>query len=62
MTKYAIATYYIIMPAEVSTNLSRYDGIRFGHNSDKPYASTDELFTNNREEGFGDEVKRRIVL
>jgi len=62
MTKYAIATYYIIMPAEVSTNLSRYDGIRFGHNSDKPYSSTDELFMNNREEWFGDEAKRRIVL
>ena len=62
MTKYAIATYYIIMPAEVSTNLSRYDGIRFGHNSDKSYESTDELFMNNREEWFGDEAKRRIVL
>ncbi len=62
MTKYAIATYYIIMPAEVSTNLSRYDGIRFGYNSDKPYSSTDELFMNNREEWFGDEAKRRIVL
>jgi len=62
MTKYAIATYYIVMPAEVSTNLSRYDGIRFGHNSDKPYASTDELFMNNREEWFWDEAKRRIVL
>lgn len=62
MTKYAIATYYIIMPAEVSTNLSRYDGIRFGHNSEKPYASTDELFMNNREEWFWDEAKRRIVL
>lgn len=62
MTKYAIATYYIIMPAEVSTNLSRYDGIRFGHNSDKSYDSMDELFINNRTEGFGQEVKRRIVL
>ncbi|MDD2871355.1 MAG: Asp-tRNA(Asn)/Glu-tRNA(Gln) amidotransferase subunit GatA [Candidatus Gracilibacteria bacterium] len=62
MTKYAIATYYIIMPAEVSTNLSRYDGIRFGHNSEESYESTDELFMNNREEGFGDEAKRRIVL
>ena len=62
MTKYAVATYYIVMPAEVSTNLSRYDWIRFGHNSDKKYGSTDELFMNNREEWFWDEAKRRIVL
>lgn len=62
MTKYAIATYYIIMPAEVSTNLSRYDGIRFWHNSLKTYESMDELFMNNREEWFWDEAKRRIVL
>ncbi|MDD3145244.1 MAG: Asp-tRNA(Asn)/Glu-tRNA(Gln) amidotransferase subunit GatA [Candidatus Gracilibacteria bacterium] len=62
MTKYAIATYYIIMPAEVSTNLSRYDGLRFGHNSTEDYNSMDELFINNRYEGFGDEAKRRIVL
>lgn len=62
MTKYAISTYYIIMPAEVSTNLSRYDGIRFGHNSEKPYGSMDELFINNRTEGFWAEVQRRIVL
>ncbi|MBB1565283.1 Asp-tRNA(Asn)/Glu-tRNA(Gln) amidotransferase subunit GatA [Candidatus Gracilibacteria bacterium] len=62
MTKYAIATYYIIMPAEVSTNLSRYDGIRFGYNSDKNYESTDELFINNRTEAFGKEQKRRIIL
>jgi aspartyl-tRNA(Asn)/glutamyl-tRNA(Gln) amidotransferase subunit A len=62
MTKYAVATYYIIMPAEVSTNLSRYDGIRFGHNSDKSHENMDELFINNREEWFWDEAKRRIVL
>jgi aspartyl-tRNA(Asn)/glutamyl-tRNA(Gln) amidotransferase subunit A len=62
MTKYAVATYYIIMPAEVSTNLSRYDGIRFGHVSTQPYKDMDELFINNRGEGFGDEPKRRIVL
>ena len=62
MTKYAVATYYIVMPAEVSTNLSRYDGIRFGHNTDAPYTSTDELLANNRTEGFWDEIKRRIVL
>lgn len=62
MTKYAIATYYIIMPAEVSTNLSRYDWIRFWHNSNELYWTTDELFMHNREEWFWDEAKRRIVL
>ena len=62
MTKYAVATYYIVMPAEVSTNLSRYDGIRFWHNTDASYSSTDELLANNRTEGFWDEIKRRIVL
>jgi aspartyl-tRNA(Asn)/glutamyl-tRNA(Gln) amidotransferase subunit A len=62
MTKYAIATYYILMPAEVSTNLSRLDWIRYWHTSKKPYSNMDELFMNNREEGFWDEVKRRIIL
>jgi aspartyl-tRNA(Asn)/glutamyl-tRNA(Gln) amidotransferase subunit A len=50
MTQYAIATYYIIMPAEVSTNLARYDGIRYGFNSEVGYSSTDELLINNRSE------------
>lgn len=62
MTKYAIATYYIIMPAEVSTNLSRYDWLRFWHSSEQDYNSMDELFMNNRAEWFWDEAKRRIVL
>ncbi len=62
MTKYWVATYYIIMPAEVSTNLARFDGIRYGHNSDLPYANMDELYENNRGEWFGDEVQRRIIL
>jgi len=62
MTKYAIATYYILMPAEVSTNLARYDWIRYWHTSNKPYSNMDELFMNNREEGFWDEAKRRIIL
>lgn len=61
-TKYAIATYYILMPAEVSTNLSKLDWIRYWLNSNKSYLSTDELFMNNREEGFWDETKRRIIL
>lgn len=62
MTKYAIATYYIIMPAEVSTNLSRYDWLRFWHVSNENYDSMDELFINNRSEWFWDEAKRRIML
>jgi aspartyl-tRNA(Asn)/glutamyl-tRNA(Gln) amidotransferase subunit A len=62
MTKYAVATYYIIMPAEVSTNLSRYDWLRFGHVSKENYNSMDEMYINNRTEWFWDEAKRRIVL
>lgn len=62
MTKYAIATYYILMPAEVSTNLGRLDGLRYGHTSEKAYASMDEFYENNRGEGFGDEAQRRIIL
>ncbi|QFR38612.1 Asp-tRNA(Asn)/Glu-tRNA(Gln) amidotransferase subunit GatA [Candidatus Gracilibacteria bacterium 28_42_T64] len=62
MTKYAIATYYIVMPAELSTNLSRYDGIRYGHVSDKAYEGIESALINSRSEGFGDEAKRRIML
>lgn len=59
--QYAVATYYIIACAEASTNLSRYDGVKYGYRSKK----TDnllEMYTNTREEGFGEEVKRRIML
>lgn len=57
----ALACYYIIMPAEVSSNLSRYDGQRFGFSS--PDAKTlDESFTSSRSQGFGAEAKRRIML
>lgn len=62
MTKYAIAAYYIIVPAEVSTNLARLDGIRYGHNSTAERNSLDELYLNNRGEGLGDEAKRRSIL
>lgn len=62
MTKYAIAAYYIIVPAEVSTNLARLDGIRYGHNSTAQRDSLDELYLNNRGEGLGDEAKRRSIL
>lgn len=62
MTKYAIATYYIIMPAEVSTNLARYDWLRYWYNSEKIYNSMDEFYINNRDEGFWKEPKRRSII
>lgn len=62
MTKYAIAAYYIIVPAEVSTNIWRLDGVRYGHNSDAPYASMDELYMNNRWESLGKEIQRRSIV
>ena len=60
-TEYAVATYYIIAPAEASSNLSRFDGIRYGHRSSNP-ADLLDLYRRSREEGFGPEVKRRIIL
>lgn len=62
MTKYAIAAYYIIVPAEVSTNLGRLDGVRYGHVSDKMYQSIDEMYMNNRTEGLGEESQRRSLV
>ena len=62
MTKYAIAAYYIIVPAEVSTNLARLDGIRYGHNSDQPNEGLEEIYLHNRGEGLGDEPQRRSIL
>ena len=59
-TDYAIAAYYVIAGAEASTNLSRYDGVRFGHRCDNP-ADLNDLYTRSRSEGFGAEVKRRIL-
>ncbi|MBF0261492.1 MAG: Asp-tRNA(Asn)/Glu-tRNA(Gln) amidotransferase subunit GatA [Magnetococcales bacterium] len=60
-TGHAIPTYYIIAPAEASSNLARYDGIRFGHRCDQPRDLKD-LYARTRAEGFGPEVKRRIML
>lgn len=60
-TEYAVATYYVIAPAEASSNLSRFDGVRYGHRAKDP-ADLDELYRRSREEGFGPEVKRRIIL
>ena len=56
-TSYGLAVYYIVMPAEVSTNLARYDGLRFGHSSAVP-----SDISKNRSEGFGKEAQRRIML
>ncbi|HMC93578.1 MAG TPA: Asp-tRNA(Asn)/Glu-tRNA(Gln) amidotransferase subunit GatA [Polyangia bacterium] len=60
-TKYAIATYYLICTAEASSNLARYDGVRFGHRTAEA-RSLEELYTKTRGEGFGAEPKRRIML
>jgi aspartyl-tRNA(Asn)/glutamyl-tRNA(Gln) amidotransferase subunit A len=60
-TEHAVATYYIIAPAEASSNLSRFDGIRYGHRTKQP-ADIADLYRKSREEGFGPEVKRRIIL
>lgn len=60
-TEYAVATYYIIAPAEASSNLSRFDGVRYGNRIEKPEDVLD-LYRGSRELGFGPEVKRRIIL
>ena len=60
-TEYAVATYYIIAPAEASSNLSRFDGVRYGNRAEKPGDILD-LYRRSREQGFGPEVKRRIIL
>ena len=62
MTKYWVTTYYILMPAEVTTNLARLDWLRYGHNSTKEFASVDEMYQNNRWEGLWEEVKRRTII
>lgn len=60
-TEYALATYYILAPSEASSNLARFDGIRYGKRA-KDYNSVEELIVKTRTEGFGDEVKRRIMI
>jgi len=60
-THYALPTYYIIAPAEASSNLARYDGVRYGHRTEEA-ANLAELYRKSRAEGFGDEVKRRIMI
>ncbi|RTK92667.1 MAG: Asp-tRNA(Asn)/Glu-tRNA(Gln) amidotransferase subunit GatA [Rickettsiales bacterium] len=60
--KYALPVYYVIAPAEASSNLSRYDGVRYGHRTQKECSSLDEMYIHTRTEGFGEEVKRRIMI
>ncbi|MBQ9271803.1 MAG: Asp-tRNA(Asn)/Glu-tRNA(Gln) amidotransferase subunit GatA [Alphaproteobacteria bacterium] len=59
-TKYALATYYVLAPAEASSNLARYDGIRYGFRADGQHL--DDLYINTRTQGFGAEVRRRIMI
>ncbi len=60
-TKYGLATYYIIAPAECSSNLARYDGVRFGVRAEGA-TSLDDLYEKTRHDGFGEEVRRRILV
>ena len=57
----SVPAYYVIAPAECSSNLSRFDGVRFGHRADNP-KNLDDLYKRSRGEGFGAEVKRRIMI
>ena len=60
-TELSIPVYYIIAPAEASSNLSRFDGVKFGHRA-KQYGDLVDMYKKTRAEGFGDEVKRRIMV
>ena len=60
-THLSVPAYYVVAPAECSSNLSRFDGVRFGHRAENPQDLQD-LYTRSRGEGFGDEVKRRILV
>jgi aspartyl-tRNA(Asn)/glutamyl-tRNA(Gln) amidotransferase subunit A len=59
---YIIPTYYVLTTAEASSNLSRYDGVRYGNKNPHPFSDIKEAYTTFRNTGFGDEVKRRILL
>ncbi len=62
LSSFAVACYYIIAMAEASSNLSRYDGVHYGFRTDKPVEDIVELYSLSRSQGFGEEVKRRIML
>ncbi|MGR3483919.1 MAG: Asp-tRNA(Asn)/Glu-tRNA(Gln) amidotransferase subunit GatA [Paracoccaceae bacterium] len=62
-TKYALPAYYVIAPAEASSNLARYDGVRYGHRAEPaPGEGITQMYERTRAEGFGDEVKRRVMI
>jgi len=61
-TQYVIPVYYLIATAEASSNLARYDGVKFGYRAKGPFANLRQMYTRTRAEGFGGEVKRRIML
>ncbi|HVO34899.1 MAG TPA: Asp-tRNA(Asn)/Glu-tRNA(Gln) amidotransferase subunit GatA [Gemmatimonadales bacterium] len=61
-TKYAVPTYYIVAPAEASSNLARYDGVRYGRRADGGLADVRAVYRATRGQGFGPEVRRRILL
>jgi aspartyl-tRNA(Asn)/glutamyl-tRNA(Gln) amidotransferase subunit A len=64
-TKYAVSVYYLVMPAEASSNLARYDGIRYGHSVERDadwQGSLEDVYFQSRAQGFGPEVQRRIML
>ena len=61
--KYVVAVYYVLVPAEVSTNLARFDGLRYGLQDDtSTFATIKDYYASVRDRGFGDEVKRRIMI
>jgi aspartyl-tRNA(Asn)/glutamyl-tRNA(Gln) amidotransferase subunit A len=60
-TKLSIPVYYVLAPAEASSNLSRFDGVRYGHRSEE-YTNLDDMYQKSRTQGFGAEVKRRILI
>jgi aspartyl-tRNA(Asn)/glutamyl-tRNA(Gln) amidotransferase subunit A len=62
MIHHAVSIYYLIATSEASSNLARYDGVRFGHRSAQSPKDLEDFYSNNRAEGFGAEVKRRIML
>lgn len=61
-TQYALPAYYIVAPAEASSNLARYDGVKFGHRTRQPIHDITDMYEKTRAEGFGAEVRRRILI